>query len=55
MGDPYDNFNFRVKWDGKYIAGISRVSGLVRTTEIVEHRDGGDPSASRKLPGRSKI
>ena len=41
--DPYKNFNFRVKWDGAYIAGISRVTGLIRTTGVVEHREGGDP------------
>lgn len=51
--DPYKNFKFRVKWDGKYVAGISKVSGLKRTTEVVEHREGGDPSTSRKSPGRS--
>jgi len=53
--DPYKNFKFRVKWDGKYVAGISKVSGLKRTTEVVEHREGGDPSTSRKSPGRNKF
>jgi phage tail-like protein len=52
--DPYKNFKFRVKWDGKYIAGVSKVSALKRTTEVVEHREGGDPSTSRKSPGRTK-
>jgi phage tail-like protein len=52
--DPYKNFKFRVKWDGRYVAGVSKVSALKRTTEIVEHREGGDPSMSRKSPGRSK-
>ena len=52
--DPYKNFKFRVKWDGKYVAGISKCSPLKRTTEVVEHREGGDPSSSRKSPGRSK-
>ena len=52
--DPYKNFKFRVKWDGKYVAGISKCSALKRTTEVVEHREGGDPSTSRKSPGRSK-
>ena len=53
--DPYKNFKFRVKWDGRYVAGISKVSALKRTTEVVEHREGGDPSTSRKSPGRSKF
>lgn len=52
--DPYKNFKFRVKWDGKYVAGISKVSGLKRTTEVVSHREGGDPSSSRKSPGRTE-
>lgn len=53
--DPYKNFKFRVKWDGRYVAGISKVSALRRTTELVEHRQGGDPSTSRKSPGRSSF
>lgn len=52
--DPYKNFKFRVKWDGKYVAGVSKVGALKRTTEVVEHREGGDPSLSRKSPGRTK-
>ena len=52
--DPYKNFKFRIKWDGKYVAGISKVSPLKRTTEVVKHREGGDPSSSRKSPGRTE-
>ena len=52
--DPYKNFKFRVKWDGRYVAGVSKVGALKRTTEVVKHRDGGDPSSSRKSPGRSE-
>ena len=51
--DPYKNFKFRVRWDGRYVAGISKVSGLRRRTEVIEHREGGDPSTSRKSPGRT--
>jgi phage tail-like protein len=53
--DPYKNFKFRVKWDGRYVAGVSKVSSLKRTTEVVKHRDGGDPSSSRKSPGRTEF
>src|SRR5215472_16754045 len=49
--DPYKNFKFRIKWDGRYVAGVSKVSGLRRTTEVIHHREGGDPSTSRKSPG----
>ncbi len=52
--DPYKNFKFRVRWDGRYVAGISKVGGLKRTTEDVKHREGGDPSSSRKSPGRTE-
>lgn len=52
--DPYKNFKFRVKWDGKYVAGVSKVGGLKKTTEVVSHREGGDPSTSRKSPGRTE-
>src|SRR5207244_1605830 len=53
--DPYKNFKFRVKWDGRYVAGVSKVSALKRTTEVVKHRVGGDPSSSRKSPGRTEF
>jgi phage tail-like protein len=52
--DPYKNFKFRVKWDGRYVAGVSKVSALSRTTEPIEHREGGDPSTVRKSPGQTK-
>ncbi|HEV7902574.1 MAG TPA: phage tail protein, partial [Pyrinomonadaceae bacterium] len=56
--DPYKNFNFRVKWGAAlsnlvYVAGISKVSGLTRTTQVVTHRSGGDPSTPRRSPGQS--
>lgn len=53
--DPYKNFKFRIKWDGRYVAGISKVSVLQRTTEVVEFRVGGDPSTVRKSPGQTKF
>jgi phage tail-like protein len=52
--DPYDNFKFRVSWDGKHIVGVSSVSPLRRTTEVLEHREGGEPSEEHKLPGLTK-
>lgn len=53
--DPYKNFKFRVRWDGRYVAGVSKVGALKRSTDLVEHREGGDPSTSRKSPGRTKF
>jgi len=51
--DPYKNFKFRIKWDGKVVAGISKMSGLKRTTQVVEYREGTDPSSIRKSPGQT--
>jgi phage tail-like protein len=52
--DPYKNFKFRIKWDGRYVAGVSKIGPLKRTTTPVTHREGGDPSSSRKSPGRTE-
>lgn len=51
--DPYKNFKFRIKWDGKYVAGVSKIGALKRTTEVVKHREGGDPSTTRKSPAKT--
>lgn len=51
--DPYRNFKFRVKWDGADVAGLSKCSPLKKSTEVVDWREGGDPSHSRKLPGKT--
>ena len=53
--DPYKNFKFQVWWDGKAVAGVSKVSALKQSTEPVEHREGGDPSTSRKTPSQIKF
>lgn len=53
--DPYKNFKFRVKWDGRYVAGISKVSSLNSTTDVVKHREGGDLSSSPKSPDRTNF
>jgi len=51
--DPYKNYKFRVVLDGRTVMGVSKVSALKRTTEVVKHRDGGDNSTDRKSPGRT--
>jgi phage tail-like protein len=53
--DPYKGFKFRVRWEGRYVAGITKVSPLRRVTEVMRFRDGGDPSTSRKSPGRTEF
>ncbi|HZR00890.1 MAG TPA: phage tail protein [Chloroflexota bacterium] len=52
--DPYKNFKFRVMWDNSYVAGISRVGALTRQTQVITHREGGDPSGGRKSPGQTQ-
>ena len=54
--DPYKNFKFRVYFAGRTdaVAGISKITGLKRMTEVVEHREGGNPSTAHKSPGRTK-
>jgi phage tail-like protein len=57
--DPYKNYKFRILWDTdgsgnlKPILGVSKVSALKRTTEVVTHRSGGDNSRDHKSPGRT--
>lgn len=51
--DPYRTFRFKVKWDGQYVAGLSKMGSLKRTTEMVEFREAGENITSRKLPGKS--
>jgi hypothetical protein len=46
--DPYKNFKFRVKWDGRDVVGINKVMALERTPEVIEHRSRGDRSASSR-------
>lgn len=53
--DPYRNFKFKIKWDGQYVAGLSKCSALKKTTESTDWREGGDPSTSRKLPGKTSF
>ena len=53
--DPYKGFKFQVVWDGRVVAGVSKVSPLLRRTEVIEHRDGASPSHSVKSPGRTSF
>ena len=53
--DPYKNFRFRVKIGNDYVAALSKMSPVKRTTEVVEWREAGDSGTVRKLPGRHKF
>ena len=52
--DPYRSYKFRLKWNGQYVAGVSKVSGLVRTTQVITHREGGNTTTPRRMPGQSE-
>ena len=52
---PYANFRFRVLWQGRPVAAVSKVSALKRTTEAVSFREGGDPSSVRVSPGQVRF
>jgi phage tail-like protein len=52
--DPFRNFRFKVKWDGQYVAGLTKMGALKRTTEMVEFHEAGENITSRKLPGKTK-
>src|ERR671919_761807 len=45
---------FTVIWDNQPVAGLSKMSAVKRTTEVVEWREAGGPSIIRKMPGRTK-
>jgi conserved hypothetical phage tail region protein len=53
--DPYKNFRFRVTWDGRTVAALSKMSAVKKTTEAVEWRAAADAGVVRKLPGRTKF
>lgn len=52
--DPYRNFKFKIKWDGKHVAGLSKCSALKKSTDPIDWREGGDPSTGHRLPGKTK-
>jgi phage tail-like protein len=55
--DPYKNMKFLLKFEGRPtpVAGVSKISALKRSTEVVSHRNGGDPSTSRQSPSTWKF
>jgi len=53
--DPYRSFRFKVKWDNLYVAGLTKMGALKRTTEIVEFREAGENIVPRKLPGKTSF
>ena len=52
--DPYGNFNFLVELDGITRAAFQQASGFDSTIDVIEHREGGENTTPRKLPGMTK-
>lgn len=52
--DPYKNYRFLVEIDGIVQAGFAECSGFGSEVQVVEYREGGDPTTARKLPGMAK-
>ena len=52
---PYKNYKFRIRWDGRDVAGVSKVSALTRSTGVIGYRSGGDPSVAHLVPGQTKF
>jgi phage tail-like protein len=52
--DPYLGFKFKLKWDGQYVAGLSKCGPLKKSTEVTAWHEGGDPSAAHQIPGKTK-
>jgi phage tail-like protein len=50
--DPFKDYSFLVEIDGIAQAAFSEVSGLSGAAEVIEYREGGDVTSTRKLPGR---
>lgn len=53
--DPYVSYKFRIKFDDEYVAGVSKISAIRRSTEVITHRDGADPSHPHLTPGQTKF
>src|SRR3954454_13336544 len=50
--DPFQ-YNFIVKWDGRYVAAVTSVTGLTRRTAVVSSHAGGQPQSALKVPGQT--
>ncbi len=52
--DPFGNYNFLVEIDGISRGAFQEVSGFDSTIDVIEHREGGENTTVRKLPGMTK-
>jgi len=52
--DPLRNFRFRIEIDGIQQAGFSEATGFDAVVDVIDYREGTDPTHTRKLPGLTK-
>lgn len=53
--DPLRNFRFRLEIGGINEAHFSEVTGFDTTTDVIDYREGDEPTHVRKLPGLNKF
>jgi phage tail-like protein len=53
--DPLRNFRFRLEIGGINEAHFSDVTGFDTTTDVIDYREGDEPTHTRKLPGLNKF
>jgi len=53
--DPYKGFRFQVYFEGSTepVAGVSKISGLKRSSDVIDYKEGGN-ALTRKGLGRTK-
>ncbi|PVX26158.1 MAG: phage tail protein [Candidatus Bathyarchaeum sp.] len=52
--DPYRNFRFLIEINGIVQAGFSEATIVDSTRNVIEYREGNEPTHARKLPGLTK-
>jgi phage tail-like protein len=50
--EPFQRFRYLVEIEGIQQVAFSECTGLGSQVEVIEYREGGDPTRVRKLPGR---
>jgi phage tail-like protein len=51
--DPYKNFRFVVVFENVPVAGVSKVTGLKRSSDVIEYKEGGNAITLKSI-GRTK-
>lgn len=52
--DPFLNFNYMLEIDNLVVGNFHECSGLDSTIDVIEHREGGQNTTPKKIPGQTK-